>query len=167
MGQYLRMVYLGIAGIPQAPLPQQPVTPPGYIVVNQDYVISPFQQQPQQLVGNTLQPPQQNFVYASQTTPTQTLTTPVTIPQSNTPTPMGSNVAVNSTQPLSETVTQTSETASRDVGKAQPDSPLAQPLDTSSDDTETVYLKLSKADLKRPEIKALIVQSPEKTLNNS
>ena len=82
MGQYPRMVYPGMAGIPQAPLPEQPVTPPSYVVINQDYVVSPFQQQPQQLVGNTLQPPQHNFVYASQTTPTQTLTTPVTIPQS-------------------------------------------------------------------------------------
>ena len=64
-------------------------------------MVSPFQQQPQ-LVGNTLQPPQQNFVYASQTTPTQTLTTPVTVPQSNTPTPMGPNVAANTTQQPSD-----------------------------------------------------------------
>ena len=118
MWQYPRMVYPGMACTPQAPLPQQPVTPPSHVVMNQYYVVSPFQQQPQQLVGNTLQPPQYNFVYASQTTPTQTLTTPVTIPQSNTPTSTRPNVAANSTQPPSETVTQTSETAGRDVEKA-------------------------------------------------
>ena len=63
---------------------------------------------------------------------------------------------------LQQTGPETGETPSKNVGKTEPDSPLAQPLNTSSDDTETVYLKLSKADLKRPEIKALIAESPEK-----
>ena len=114
---------------------------------------------------NPHQPPQQNFVYTSQTAPT--VTPPVTANQCTTPTPAATNnVAANAAQVQSETVQQTgpetSETPSKNVGKNELDSPLAQPLNTSSDDMETVYLKLSKADLKRPEIKALIAESPEK-----
>ena len=52
---------------------------------------------------------------------------------------------------------------SKNVGKTEPDSPLGQPLKTSSDDMETVYLKTNfPKQILRPEIKALIAESPEK-----
>ena len=90
----------------QAPLPQQPVTPPGYVVINQDYVMSPFQQQQQQLLLQPHQPPQQNFGYASQTAPT--VTPPVTANQCTTPTPAATyNDAANAAQVQSETAQQT------------------------------------------------------------